>query len=99
MALNDDSSAYKLNKQAYLDKLEYFSMRLDDVEKDVDDLLFDIKQDGSEISEEELAQIPSEKIEGISSKNRELAELLKDTKKVMKIIKKLEGKKRAYNAR
>ena len=98
MALKDDSE-YKLNKKVYTDKLEYFSMRLDDVEKSVDDLLFDIKQDGTEVSEEELSQIPSERIEGVNIKNRELIELLKDTKKVMKVIKKLEGKKRAYNAR
>ncbi len=99
MPLKDDNSEYKLNKQAYTDKLEYFSMRLDDVDRNVDDLLFDIKQDGSEVSEEELEQIPNEKIEGIQLKNRELKELLKDTKKVMKVIKKLEGKRRAYNAR
>ena len=98
MALKDNNE-YKLNKKAHNDKLDYFSMKLDDVDRVVDDLLFDIKQDGSEVSEEELDQIPNEIIEGINFKNKELTELLKDTKKVMKVIKKLEGKRKAYNGR
>lgn len=99
MSSNVADSGYKLNKKAYTENLEYFSMKLDDVDRVVDDLLFDIKQDGSEVSEEELSQIPAEQITEIDLKNRDLTELLKDTKKVMKVIKKLEEKKKAYNAR
>lgn len=89
---------YKTNRKTYSEKLEYYTSKLDEVEILVDDLMFEIKEDSS-ISEEELAKIPDENVKDINIKTKELRELLVDTKKVMTSIKRLEGKRKAYNRR
>lgn len=91
----DIVSIYNSNKKSHQKQLEKFTNQLDQLESLIDDMVFELKQDGFgniELKDDDEVE------ENTLKKDKEVTDIIYNTKKIFKNMHKIHGKKYVFNS-